>query len=205
VSPLASKLFEVIERDLVGRPSFILRPTTVAAVLRINWHLASDIIDELARAGHIVAVARNVRLNIIWQLSAHPQPCSDPPRERFVGRGMTSRRDKCETVLAFLRAQYAIGETFSIGHQRLKTTLCVSVQTVGDALKDLIANDVLAVVAQPRNPRGRNRPATYVLTGRELPAEIEIARRTSLKPRSMYAVGSPSNKIAGSAPRAEME
>jgi hypothetical protein len=205
MTPLASKLLQAIERDMVGRPTFTLPPARVAAALPgAGWHGASDAITELARAGHIVAVAVNVRRNIVWQLSANPQPCSDPPRERFVGRGMTSRRDKCETVLAFLRSRYCVGEPFSIRQTKLKSDLRTTGKTVGDALHDLVANGALVVVA----PFRYKIATVYKLTGRELPTteSFVVTRRASLGARAdMYAVGSQSNKSAGSAPRAEME
>jgi hypothetical protein len=211
MTPNAVRLLDVIRRDLGDRPTFVLRPTLVAMVLRLNWHATSDTITELAKLGHLVAIARNPRTNIIWRLADVPVPLppdAQIPRERFVGR-FSTRAEKCECVLAFLMSQHRVGVPFQCGQNELKISLCTSGPTVANALRDLAASGVLKVVAAEK-ARGGIKPGgktatTFVLTGRPLADEIKIARRTTLRPRETYDVSHKSNKAAGLTARADAE
>jgi hypothetical protein len=192
VATRPAELLAAIRRDVGDRPTFCLPPTRVAAVVGgLGWLGASATIESLVKSGDIVVVARNPRGNLVYRLSVGDPvplpPGAKIPIERFVGRGMTSRHDKAECVLAFLRSRHRAGEPFSLTQNEGKVLLRTSCRTISDAVMDLIANGVLMVV-EPMKTNGGARPggkrgAIYALTGRDLPARIVVSRRTSLAPR----------------------
>jgi hypothetical protein len=145
VDSLTQYLLNHIREHYEGR-KFLLPPRRTAHLLRTGYARASYTITDLAMAGHIVAVSRNVRGNVVWELcQGEPVPCDDPPREMITGRVGTTVAEKAEVVAQALRAEFGDGEftmPISIWARRLRTQS----ETISAAQRFLLDNDILEMI-----------------------------------------------------------